>query len=331
MPRIIGRETVLGLAKETTRGVAAAPVFGIPVRDLDFDDKTELKDNESGYGNIAAIQDSQIIKNWGEGNYGGKIYDLSVGLELTALFGQSPTSVQRTTTGVYDHTYGMLNSNNHQSVTVALKEANYDGRWPNAMIDNWKLEAELDDFVRRTVSLVSKKSAAVSNSIPYTNENEFLAAHIAVKLAAVGTSSATMDGVAATKARSINLEINKNAEGVQVFGSKDLDDVHNKQLEVSGSFEMYYDARTYHALAAAGTHQAMRIDIINNEIIIGTSGAHNPALRFELSDIALSFPERGFDNNDIMTLSIPFRAMLNLTAGNMITARLTNASTGTNY
>lgn len=331
MPRIIGRETVLGLAKEASRGVAQAPVFGIPVRDLDFDDKTELKDNESGFGNIAAIQDSQITKQWGEGNYGGKIYDLSVGLEMTALFGQSPTSVQRGSTGVYDHTWAMLNSNSHQSVTAALKEANYDGRWANAMFDNWKLEAELDDFIRRTVSLVSKKSSSASNTIPYTNENEFLASHISVRMAAVGASAGTMDAAAAIKARSINLEVNKNAEGVQVFGSKDLDDVHNKQLEVTGAFEMYYDNRTYHALAAAGTHQAMRIDMTNTDIIIGSSGTNNPALRFELAEVVLSFPERGFDNNDLMTISIPFRAVLNLTAGSVITGRLTNASTGTSY
>ncbi len=331
MGRIIGRNTKIGLAKEATRGTGVPAAFWIPVLDLGFDDNFDLKDNESGFGNIAAISDSQIVKRWGEGDYAGKIFDRSVGLELTALFGQSPTIVQRGTSGVYDHSYSMLNSNSHQSVTATVSEENYTGRFPNGMIDSWALEAEVGDFIRRTVSLVSKPSTSATDTPGYTNEAEFLPKHMSVKLAAVGASDATLDGTASAKIRSINFEVNKNAEASQVFGSNDVDDVNNKQLEVTGEFELYYDNRTYHTLAAAGTHQSMRIEMINTDITIGTGTTANPALRFQFAEIALEWPSKDFDNNDIATVTVPFRAMLNIASASELTARLTNAYIGTLY
>lgn len=328
MGRIIGRLTKIGLGRETTRGTSVVPLYWIPVLDLGFDDKIELKDNESGFGNLANIQDSRITKQWGEGDYSGKIYDKSVGLELTLLFGALPVSTQRTTTGVYDNVYAMVQSNQHITGTAGVVEANYSARFALAAINSWSLESEVGDYVKRTVNLMSKKSASASDTPAYTNENEFTAKDMSIKFAAAGAVDATIDAATAVKIRSVNLDINKNADGLQVFGSNDLDDIVNKSVEVTGEFEMYYDDRTYHTLAAAGTHQAIRIEMLDTSTIIGTSGTHNPALRFTMREVALDFPERGFDNNDITTIKVGFRAMLNLATGTQIEARLTNAVNG---
>lgn len=328
MTRVIGRLTKLGLGRETTRGTSVAPTFWIPVLDLGFDDKFDLKDNESGFGNLANIQDSRIVKQWGEGDYSGKIYDRSVGLELIALFGAVPTAVQRAATGVYDNTYAMLQTNQHISLTAVVAEANQNARYPLAVINSWKLDAEVGDYVKRTVNLMSKKGVTGSDTPAYINENEFTAKDIVVKFAAAGAVDATLDSATAVKLRSVSLEINKNADGLQVVGSNDLDDIVNKSVEVTGEFEMYYDDRTYQTLAQAGTHQAMRIEMLDTSTLFGTGNLHSPALRFTMREVALEFPERNFDNNDIMTLKISFRAMLNLTAGSIVEARLTNLING---
>lgn len=328
MTRVIGRLTKLGLGRETVRGTAVAPLYWIPVLDLGFDDKFDLKDNESGFGNLAAIQDSRIVKAWAEGDYSGKIYDKSVGLELALLFGGIPASTQRSTTGVYDNVYTMANTNQHTSGTLVVAEANQNARYALSVINSWKLEAEVGDYVKRTVNLISKTGVTGSDTPAYTNENEFISEDIVLKFAAAGAIDATLDSATAVKARSFSLEINKNADGLQVFGTNALDDVVNKQIEVTGEFEMYYDDRTYQALAAAGTHQALRIEMLDSSTIIGTSGSNNPALRFTMREVALDFPERGFDNNDIVTLKVSFRAMLNLSAGTQVEARLTNAVNG---
>jgi hypothetical protein len=331
MTRIIGRLTKIGLGKETTPGTAVAPTFWIPVLDLGYDDKYEFKDNESGFGHIAAMQDNKVSKRWAEGDYGGKIQLESVGLELTGVFGQSPTSVQRTTTGVYDHSYTLLNSNQHKTLTVAVSEPNFSGRYPYGGISTWALETELGDFIRRTVGLVSKVGSSSSETPAYTDQQEFMTTHLSVKLAAEGANDVTLDAATAIKVRGFNFEINKNAEGTQVYGSADIDGVINKQIEITGEIEMYYDDRVLHALAAAGTHQAMRVEMLNPDVIIGTSGSHNPALRFQFPKVALMFPEKDFDNNDVQTITIPFKAYLHLSSGVLATARLTNAYVGTNY
>jgi hypothetical protein len=328
MVRIISRLTKLGLGRETTRGTGVAPTYWIPVLEMSFDDTFDLKDNESGFGNLAAISDSQIVRKWGEGEFSGKIFDKSVGLEMVGVFGQLPTSVQRTTTGVYDNTYLMLQTNQHASLTAAMSDANYQGRFPLALVNTWSLEAEVGDYIRRTCNLLSKSSVSSSETPVYTNENEFIPKNMIVKLAAAGAIDATLDAATALKVRSVNFEINKNAEGLQVFGSNDLDDVVNKQVEITGEFELYYDDRTYQTLALAGTHQSMRIEMINTDIIIGTSGTHNPALRFQFPEVALEFPDRGFDNNDVSTITVAFRAMFNIAGAAQVTARVTNAVNG---
>lgn len=328
MSRNIGRLTKIGLGRETTRGTAVAPTYWIPVLDLGFDDKIELKDNESGFGNLAAISDSQITKVWAEGDYEGKIFANSVGLEMVGVAGQLPTSVQRSTTGVYDNTYTILQSNQHATMTAAIAEANFTGRYSLAAVNSWALEAEVGDYIKRTVNLLSQASVAGSDTPAYTNEAEFLPKHMIVKMAAAGANDATLDAATALKIRSCNFEIAKNADGLQVFGSNALDDVVNKQIEITGEYEMYYDDRTYHTLAKNGTHQALRIEMINTDLIIGTSGTNNPALRFQFPEVALDFPERNFDNNDIGTIKVAFRAMLNIATGTLATIRVTNTING---
>lgn len=324
MTRISGRLTKIGLGRETVRGTSVVPTYWIPVLEMGFDDQLEMKDNESGFGVIAAISDSQVVRKWGEGDYSGKIFHKSVGLELFGVFGQLPTSVQRTTTGVYDHTYAMLQTNQHGTLTVAVSDANYSGRFAMAGINSWSLEAEVGDYIRRSVSLISKASASSSESPAYTNEIEFIPKHMSVRFAAAGANDTTLDAAAAIKVRAVNFEVSKNATALQIMGTNDIDDVANTQLEVAGEIELYYDDRTYHNLALAGTHQSARIEMMNSDIIIGTSGTHNPALRFQFAEIVLSFPERGFDLNDISTITVPFKAVLNIASGGFMTARLTN-------
>lgn len=329
MARIIGRLTSVGIAKEAVRGTALAPTYWVGVRSLDFEDTIETKDNESGFGAIDAVQDSAIIKQWAEGGFEGKIYDLSEGVILRALCGAAPVSAQRAASGVYDHTFTPANNNLHSTLCIAVKDANNSLRYANAVVDSYSFEATLDDYIHRTVSFVAKKGAAGSDTLAYTNENEFLPKHMVAKFAAAGAASGTIDAASAVKIRGVSFEVNKNAEGLQVMGSNDIDDAVNKQLEITGSIEMYYDDTTYKTLFQNGTHQSVRLDIINTDVTIGST--HNPAIRFEFADIVITGWSKGFDNNDIQTQTLEFKATLNLTLARAFQARLTNLYAGTNY
>ena len=327
MTKIIGRLSTIGIGVEGTRGTSVAADYWVPVTNLDFDDKVEYADNDSGFGRIEELNDAALIKTWAEGSYEGKIFDKSVGSELTALFGASPVSTQRTTTGVYDHVFAVAQNNQHKSLTLSYEDANYEVRYALAMINTWSIEAVTDNYVRRTVSYISKKGATASNTTSFLNENEFIPDDITFKVA---TALAGLDAASAVKIRAFNMEIQKNAEALYVLGSNEPDEIANKQFAVEGSFEAYFDATTYRDLVLAGSQRSLRIDIVGSTII-GTSGTHTPALRFDLAMVKLGEFEKGWDSNDIMLQTINFQGLFSVADTSMITARLTNAVDGTIY
>lgn len=327
MTKVIGRLSQIGIGAEATRGTSVASDYTVPVTNIDFDDKVEYADNDSGFGRIEEKNDAAVIKRWAEGQYEGKIFDQSVGLELLALFGASPNSVQRTTTGVYDHTFTLAQNNAHKSLTISYEDANLDLRYAMAMLNTWSLELAVDNYARRTAAFISKKSASASNSMTYVNENEFIPQDITFKM---GAALADLDGASAIKIRSFNMEVNKNVEALYVLGSNEPDDIANKQFAVTGSFEAYFNETTYRDLVLNGSQRAIRIDVVSSTII-GTSGVHTPALRFDMAKVKFGEFERGWDSNDIMLQTINFEAMFSVADSSMITARLTNAIDGTIY
>lgn len=326
MAKVIGRTGAIGIAVEATQGTAVAPTFFVPVQSYSFDDKVEYVKNDSAMGRIEEFNDADIIKEWSEGEYGGKIFIDSIGAELTALFGQSPTSTQRATSGVYDHAYELANNNDHKSLSVSYVDDVQDVRSPFAMINTWSLEVAVDDYVKRTVNLIGKKSATVTNSPAYTNEVEFIPSMVSLKLAA---NAAGLDAASAINVTSFNMEVAKNAEALYVLGSKQPEDIINKQFGVTGSIELYFENTTYRDYVFANTHRAIRLSMVDTSIDLGSG--HNPELRFDLNEVVFSEFERGWDSNDPLKQTLNFEALVSVTDNKMISARLTNLQDGSDY
>jgi alanine racemase len=108
MGKIIGRLTSVGIGKEsTTRDFCSTQAYWVPVTDLEIDDKVEHVTNDSGLGRIEQKNDAKSnIRNGQRAHTLGRFTtETSWCRTGTALFGAAPSSAQRTTTGVYDHTY----------------------------------------------------------------------------------------------------------------------------------------------------------------------------------------------------------------------------------
>lgn len=333
MTRFIGRLRKFGIAKQPTPGVGVTPTFWVPLYDGSLQEKAEYKDNEGGYGNISQISDTRTSKEWAEGDLSGKIQLNSAGLEFTLLHGQSPTSVQRTTTGVYDHTYDMLlNSNAHAVATVAVAEPNFTGRMLDCGINTWSLDTELGDFIKRTINILGGYPTTSSETPVYVDEEEFMTEHMAVRIAAEGANDATIDAATPLKIAGFKLNVAKNVELIHEYGSKrPTGGTSSKALTIDGEMTVYYDDRTYYTLAENSTPQTMRITLKNPNVIIGTSGTHNPELRFTLARIKFKLPDLQPDANELTKLTVPFTATVSMLNGKILTTRLTNAYAGTNY
>lgn len=333
MPRHTGSLERYGLGLEVTPGVAVAPKYWIPLYGgSKIADKHEYKNNEGNYGNTAEVSDMQISKRWGEGEFNGKIQLDSVGVELAMLHGVHPTSVQRATTGVYDHTFEMaLNTNTPLTATIAENEPNYIGRYAGATIDTWDLETELGNFIERKIAFQSKPSVTAADTPTYTDQEEFLTDMMNIRIAAEGATDLTLDGTTPLKITGFKLGVKKNAELTQLYGSKDVQDPTNKSVAIEGELEMYYDDRAMYTLANNNTAQAMAVSLLNPNKVIGTSGSHNPALRFRLHAVKFQLPERDGDSNELVKQKIPFVALFSTVSSGIMSTRLTNTHAGTNY
>lgn len=321
MAKIIGRTGAVGIGIESTKGTKVAAAYWVPVQSYSVDDHVELIKNDSAMGNITEFNAANIIKLWSEGEYEGKLFLSSVGAELVALFGKSPTSAQRTTTGVYDHAFTLQNDNNHKALTVAYEDAIQELSFPFSMIDSWALEVAVDDYVKRTVAFTGKKSSTSTHTPAFTNEIEFIPSHIVCKLASTAAGLGAASPISVT---AFNMEIKKNAEPLYVLGSNEPQDIINKQFGVTGSIELYFENVTYRDYVMNNTHQAIRIDMVDTATIIGTSGSHNPELYFDLNEVVFDEYERSWDSNDPLSQTLNFEALFSIADSAMISARLTN-------
>lgn len=322
MAKIIGRTGAVGIGIESTQGTKVAADYWIPVMSYSYDDKIEVVKNDSAQGRIEEFNATDIIKLWGEGDYEGKIFLDSIGAELVALFGQSPTSVQRATSGVYDHTYALKNDNDHKSLTIAYKDGIQEESFPFAMIDSWSLEVAIDSYIKRTVSLMGKKSESASHTPAFTDEVEFIPSQAYFKFA---SAQSGLDAASAISVTGFKMEVKKNAETLYALGSDEPVDIINKQFGVTGTIDLYFENETYRDYVFANTHRAARIGMLDADTDLGSS--HNPELYFDLNEIAFEEYERSWDANDPLAQTLSFEALFNLTDAEMISARLTNTET----
>lgn len=322
MAKVIGRTGAIGIGVESTQGTKVAASYWVPVQSYSYDDKVEYVKNDSAMGRIEEFNASDITKLWGEGEYSGKIFLDSVGAELVGLFGQSPTSTQRATSGVYDHVYALLNSNDHKSLTVAYEDDIQELSFPFAMVDTWSLEVAIDDYVKRTIKLMGKKSETATHSPSFSDEVEFIPSQITLKLA---SAQSGLDAASGINVTAFNMEVAKNVETLYALGSNEPEDVINKQFGVTGSIELYFENETYRDYVFANTHRAIRIDMTDASTDLGSG--HNPQLYFDLNEVVFDEFERGWDANDPLKQTLNFEALYNLTDGAMISARLTNTET----
>lgn len=322
MTKIIGRTGAVGIAVETTRGTPETIDYWIPVQSYGYDDKVAKIKNDSAMGRIEEFNAMDVTQLYGEGDFEGKIFADSVGAELVALFGQAPVTAQRATSGVYDHTYTLANNNAHKSLTIGYKDAIADDSFPFAMIDSWALEVTTDDYVKRSISLVGKKSVAGSHTPSFTNEVEFIPSHVSFKMA---DNIAGLAGATATNITNFSMEVKKNAETLYVVGSNEPEDNVNKQFGVTGSIELYFENETIRTYVLSNIGKALRINMIDASVNLGSG--HNPQLYFDLNQVKFEDFERGWDANDPLKQTINYEALFNLADASMITARLTNKVT----
>ncbi len=325
MTQLIGRLEDVGIGIEATRGTVVAPTYWLATTDKDFEDKANVIIDDSALGVLAEDSNATIQKQWADGSISGNVYQNSIGVLMTMLGGAAPAT--NLAVGEYTHTWTQANTVTNKTATIAFKDANQDLRFANCALDSLTLNLEADRFFNYEAQFMSKKSAVASNTVSRSAENLFAPKTAVVKLA---TTQSGLAAASAISLRSASITFAKNAEDKQVLGSVDLNDVFNRSVKITGSLEVYYDGTTYKDFVFNQTERALRIGVNNTDVTLVNSG--NPHLHIDLYRVRFTDWSRDRGNNDIVTESVNFTAMVDFSNSlKAYTIELLNSVVGTNY
>lgn len=316
----IGRKLEVGLAKESSRGTAANPTYWLFKTSASMMTKVIYANDEASAGNIADTLGARRTFQGAEGEISGKITDRSIGLLLLGSFGSLSSATKGGESIVYEHTFSVLNSNAHPTLTVEMKDDNEQKAYANAVIDSLKISAEVDKYVTFAASFKAKAGVTAANTPSYlSTENDFIATEATIKLA---TNLAGLGAASAVAVKSVELSIDKDSEYIKKLGSIDPSDVINQKLSISGNIEANYaDIATFKTLFTDGTFKAMRI-ALTSATGIGTSSF--PTIQIDLAKCSFQDWSRPSENDKLVTQTIKFKAHLSLSDSAIASCVLTN-------
>lgn len=317
MSKFIGSRIDLGIGKETVRGTAVAPGYWLRPSEFSVDERVIKSLDESSRNLIEDSIDSQVVGKFAEGSFSLPIRDKSFGLLLLSMFGSVADATVET--GVYDHTYSVQQSNQHQSLSVHLKEANAGKDYALSMLTEMEFAVELEKHAMAKFGFRSKGGASFSRTATYVSENIFLPTMGDVRFAA---NLAGLGAASAIKIRQISLKVSKNVEDDRALGDANQQDILNRQFQAEGEITLVYDDQSYVTNLNGNTAQALRVDLTNTGVTIGSTS--NPRVRFELAKVLLEEVSRSFGKGDIVLQTLKFKGFYSESDSSMISAVLRN-------
>jgi len=125
------------------------------------------------------------------------------------------------------------------------------------------------------------------------------------------------------KLKSAQINIESNVTDDDVLGSTSPRDFLNQEFKVEGQIEcIWQNESDFKTGALANLAQAMRFDLVNSDVTIGTS-AH-PEINIVMNKVVLTEFTRPVKIKDIMYQTVKFKAAYSVTDAKMITVTCTN-------
>jgi len=316
MAKGIGRLLSLGIGRETTRGTTVTPAYWIPFLEAGIEEKDEKAIDEATVGVIEDSVGQTIVKQWAEGSWKALIGDRHFPLVLYAALGTLASALKSGESTVYDHTVSVAQNAQHQSLTVGIDDplGGQDYQHPLAVIASLEIAYELGKLLDYSVTVKAKKGATATLTPSQVAENRFTHKHFTFKLAAAQSG---LDAASAMNIRSLTLKIEKNVEEDLALGSLAPVDFLNKQLAIEGQLEAIWQNETdFKQTALAGTVKAMRLDLANNDVTIGTSS--NPRVKIDLHKVIFKEITRPVSINEVIMQTLSFKAHYHTTDAKMV-------------
>ena len=324
--KFISRQNHVGLGIESARGTAVVPTFWFPKMSLKLDDKVQRIEDESSVGVIEDAINGDVTQRYAEGEIGGRVDAEGLGLLFKILFGLNTSTAVSGQSGAFDHTFNILQSAQHPTFTVGMKDPNTGNGFAYALgaMSEFSLTSEINKYAEYKMKFRanSKTTAGSSYSPSYsTVQTTFLPQHGSIKIA---TNYAGLAGATAIECKKFELSIKKNIEDDQVLGNISAIDRLNKQFVIEGSLEVITNDYSYLDTLLNGDEKALQVSFTNSNKVIGTST--NPNFTISLYKAELLEVANTQDNNGFAKQALKFKGYYSLTDAKSIVGSIRNTT-----
>lgn len=303
MAKFIGRRVQVGLGIEGSRGVATPATHTMPKMNFNFDDKANKARSTESFGNISGFADQSIVTGrFSEGSIEGDVNVNSFGNILECLFGTDTTSTVYTT--AKKHTYSILNSNQHPTLSVWVEDPIGDTLFKGVMVDTLEIEVTPEEIVKFVAGMKGRKGNDANWTPAPASDYKFVGRDFHMKVA---SNIAGLAGASEISVKSFKMTISKNADYDWVNGTLEPEDILNKQFTIQGSLVLNYEDRTYRDYMTNGSVKALYVKLLNTRDVIATAG--QAEFYLELPVVDFSEWESQRENDDISGQTVNFTAL----------------------
>ena len=318
MSNFSGKLRQVGIGIESARGDAVSPGYWIKNLRVSHNDKRDYIKDESAMGIIAEAHDAVVAKEYGQGEIGGVLDATLAGYLFKNVLGSVASALASGESAVYEHTFSLLNSNTHPSLTIETKNPVEQMKFSLAMIESLKIKCEVGKWVEFTATYRSKKGATASNSPSYVDSYKFYSKMVTLKLA---SALAGLGAATAINIKSFEISFDQNLEDEDKLGDTQVNDINNTFLAIEGNIEGTFSADTLKTYFREGTTRALRL-YIENPTTIGT--AEKPSLQINLAKVAFEDFEESDDLGAITQQTLKFTGLYSTSDSSIGTVVLTN-------
>jgi len=313
MAKYIWRKISVWFWKETVRWTAVSATSWFPQTTIDFDEKFENVIQEGALWNIVDSNESFNTKRWAEWSIEGDLQIENSWLLFLWLLWQI-TSVETAWTWAYDHTYTLLNSNQHPSLTIVTEEDNGNTSFWLWMIEELTLSWNIWEIVKLKVTFKSKAWVTTTATADFIdNDNTLLTRHWLFKVDSIDIPF-----------KNFSITFKKNLIDDFTWWDIDIHDILNQQFEITWNIEFDYDSNTFKNYALNNEIKPISILIQNSDVTIWVNDS--PTLSIELLKCSFTNWDRNKTNNEIVNQTIDFKWHYDITTWSIWSILLRNTT-----
>lgn len=321
MAEKIGRLGYLGLAIEATNGSAeSTPDIFVPFIENSLRGHHEPIREMSSRASRVADYSSVAGKKWGEGSVRMYLDSLNCGYLLKMAMGEEVNSQLNASPPVYDHLmYPTVSGNNVVSATLWDYKGFDVEQYTYMAVDVLDVEVTTDGIATIGASVMGKMPTTVSAPALNTPSGTLYT----WKDLAVYFGDTTVGALAssAVKVTSAKFQISNNLELNFKSGSQSPDTITTKQLEVTGSYQLFFETATDRDRYYNLTKKSMILRMTGAGL--GTGG-YSERLDFVFKKVHIEDIELETGLDDLFALTCNFRAEYDVAQAGYIECTLRN-------